>query len=58
MDGTFTEDETAYVLAQTWNAPPEYRLRLTLSNEKSPATPLEKNKSDPIRVERRSSPSS
>ena len=41
-DLTFTPNETAYVLVQTWNAPPEYRLRLSLSSEKERGVPREK----------------
>lgn len=42
-DATFTANETAYVLVQTWNAPPEYRLRLSLSSEKERGVPREKD---------------
>ena len=30
-DSTFTPGDTAYLLAQVWKAPPEYRLRLSVS---------------------------
>ncbi|HSF16419.1 MAG TPA: GWxTD domain-containing protein, partial [Vicinamibacteria bacterium] len=43
IDGTFTPGETAYAMVQTWNAPPSYRLRLSLSNESSPATLRERD---------------
>ena len=42
IDGTFTPSETAYAMVQTWNAPPTYRLRLSLSSENAPGQPRER----------------
>ncbi len=42
-DGAFIPSETVYALIQTWNAPPEYRLRMALSSEKEKGSPREKN---------------
>ncbi len=42
-DGAFIPSETVYALIQTWNAPPDYRLRMALSSEKEKGSPREKN---------------
>ncbi|MGH9389088.1 MAG: tetratricopeptide repeat protein, partial [Vicinamibacteria bacterium] len=41
IDATFTPKDTAYVLVQLWKAPPEYRLRLSLSSDERAAEPRE-----------------
>jgi GWxTD domain-containing protein len=40
-DANFTPAETAHVLVQLWNAPPEYRLRLSISGDGKTAEPRE-----------------
>jgi GWxTD domain-containing protein len=42
IDGTFTPSETAYAMVQISNAPPGFRLRLSLSSENAPGTPRER----------------